>query len=131
MVRTLGLGVLIVAALLAAQRLLAPFDLQVASRFDGEDVIPVMERCGQAAAIILDPETELATLGANFGSDCTRAARTRALEAGGAVLVGAVIGWVTLVRGLRRVTPMSESLRPLPQMTGEVEGRHRGSPRSG
>lgn len=123
MLRNLGIALLIVASLIAGQRVFVPFDLQVGSRFDGQDVIAITMRCGRAAPILLSPDTEMADLGPNFAGDCTKAARTRALESAGVLALGiAAFSFLTLGK-IGRVEPMSDSLRPLPEVDGEVFGR--------
>ena len=128
MLRTLGLIILALAAVVTVQRTLTPFDLEVGSRFEGDDVLPVMERCGRAIPILLSPETEMADLGPNFSGDCTRAARTRALEGAAVAGIGVASAWILFSGRWSRPKPMHRHLRPLPKPDGEVigrRGRHR------
>jgi hypothetical protein len=125
MVRKLGIGATAIFVLLAAQRMLVPFDVQVGSEFDVENVLPIYRECGRTAYVLFAPESELADIGPGFGAECSRWARTRAAEAGGLLLLAALTAVVATRGRVRHVRPMDDTLRPLPKVDGTVTGRTR------
>lgn len=79
--------------------------------------------CGPAVEVVFLGRYDPDVPGPNTAADCTRAARTRLLEAG--VLIGLAVA-LALARnryGRRPPTPIDVALRPLPRPSRSVSGR--------
>ena len=102
-------------------------DIQIATGFDfeGDDVIQNTQSCGSAVGLLLLDASD--DLRPNAARECEKSARTRVVEALGALVVGvggSAAGWVLIPR--LRPTPIDEVLNPLPESADKhVTGRPR------
>lgn len=82
--------------------------------------------CGEAPSILVLSEFDEDVRGPSTASDCERLARTRALEAGGLVLLAVAVGVLGYRYGSSPPRPIDLELPRLPDGSDRVvHGRHR------